>query len=86
MKISVTQKSDGKVYTNDMSNENKMCILEIHFCTSYTQVIVQDEIDGKFTTHDIICDPVGTKPNLVDLIAIQDDETGVIKLEDSPND
>ncbi|AFT66179.1 hypothetical protein Q91_0139 [Cycloclasticus sp. P1] len=53
-------------------------IYEMHFCTSYTQVMIQElDEDGKLTSGEIICLPEGTKPNWVDLIATQNDDTGV---------
>lgn len=73
--VKVKRYSDGKIFTNDMSKRES--IYEIHFCTSYTQVMIQEEDEnGKLTNKDIICSPIGTKPNLVDLIATQEDETG----------
>ncbi len=73
--IKVKRNSDGKIFTNDMSK--KESIYEIHFCTSYTQVMIQEEDEnGELKSKEIICDPVGTKPNPIDLIATQDDETG----------
>lgn len=73
--ISVKRDRDGKVFTNDMSVRES--IYEIHFCTSYTQVKVQEYgEDGKMRSSDIICKPVGVQVNWVDLIAIQDDDTG----------
>lgn len=73
--ISVKRDRDGKIFTSDMSAEES--IYEIHFCTSYTQVRVQElDEDGKLKSLDIICKPEGTKPSLVDLISTQDDDTG----------
>lgn len=37
MEIKVVD-TNGKVFTNDMCSVE--CIIEIHFCTSYTQVTV----------------------------------------------
>lgn len=73
--IKVKRDSDGKVFTNNMSERE--CIYEIHFCTSYTQVMIQEEDEeGKLKSKEIICAPLGTKANPVDLIATQDDEIG----------
>lgn len=73
--ISVKRERDGKIFTSDMSAEES--IYEIHFCTSYTQVKVQElDEDGKLKTLDIICKPEGSQPSWVDLIATQDDDTG----------
>lgn len=33
---------EGNIYTNDMSKNNDKTIIEIHFSTSRTEVIVQD--------------------------------------------
>jgi len=81
MLIKVKDKKTGVIYSTNMMDGNKHSILEINFCTSYTQVTVQDEIevDGKteYPTHDIILPPFGTTPNWVDLIATQDDNEGV---------
>ena len=70
--------SKGKVFSNDMNNIE--CIIEIHFCTSYTQVIVQEkdlETD-KTITRDIII-PIENDSVLeqtIDMIAIKSDEIG----------
>ena len=73
--IKVKRNSDGKIFTNNMSERES--IYEMHFCTSYTQVMIQEEDeDGKLKSKEIICDPVGTKPNPIDLIATQDYEAG----------
>ena len=81
MEIRIKDEVNGKVYSNDMSDKNKQSILEIHFCTSYTQVKVQDTIEteqGNFAypEHDIILPPLGSKVNWVDLIATQYDNKG----------
>ena len=80
MILKVKDNKTGVIYTSDMSDENKHSILNINFCTSYTQVEVQDEIleDGEliYPTHDIILKPSGGKVNWVDLIAIKDDNDG----------
>lgn len=73
--ISVKRDRDGKIFTNDMIA--KESIYEIHFCTSYTQVKVQElDNDGKLKSLDIICKPEGTKASWVDLIATKDCDTG----------
>ena len=78
MLIKVKDKTTNKVYTNEMDND--CCITEIHFCTSYTQVVVQDVInkDGKTTypNHDVILPPLKSEPYWVDLIAIQNSNIG----------
>ena len=80
MLIRVRDDVTGKIYSNDMSENNDLSILEIHFCTSYTQVEVQDKINNgkglEYPTHTICIQPLGTKPNWVDLIAIQDSNAG----------
>ena len=78
MLIKVKDK-EGNVYTSDMSKENDKSILEMHFCTSYTQVIVQDTIideNGKtiYPEKDIIIPLEGG--NWVDMIAVDEDEIG----------
>jgi len=73
--IAVKRHRDGKVFTTDMSKDDG--IYEMHFCTSYTQVMIQEADDeGRLKNSEIICKPVGTEPNWVDLIATQDDDTG----------
>ena len=73
--IKVKRHKDGKVFTTDMS-ENES-IFEIHFCTSYTQVMIQEyDGDGKLQQGEIICEPAGTTPNCIDLIATQHDDSG----------
>lgn len=63
-----------------MSDENKQAILALNFCTSYTEVQVQDqiEIDGeiKYPETTLILPPIGTEPNWIDMIATQDDPEG----------
>jgi len=83
MLLKIKNSKTGKIYTNDMSKDNTQCILSINFCTSYTQVEVQDEIDenGKrtFPTHTIILPVIGvslSEINWVDMIAIKDDVCG----------
>ena len=54
-------------------------IVEIHFSTSYTQVVVQDEVVSEsgcvsWPVHDLII-PIKNS-NWVDLIATQDDDEG----------
>jgi len=34
----------GNVFTNDMTEDNDRIIYEIHFCTSYTQVLTQSRV------------------------------------------
>lgn len=81
MKIAVKDR-EGNIYTNDMSDENKQSIIEIHFSTSYTQVIVQDQIvddegSDRFLTKDIIIpieqDGLGY---VIDMMAVKDYEIG----------
>lgn len=72
--ICVKRKSDGKIFDNNMLKEEG--IYEIHFCTSYTQVKIYEVVDGKLKSKDIICDPVGSNPSWIDLIATKDDECG----------
>lgn len=75
MMIAVRRDRDGKIFTIDMSKDE--CIYEMHFCTSYTQVRVQEADEkGKLQSKDIICLPVGSTPSSLDLIATQDDDTG----------
>ena len=75
--IKVKRNSDEKVFTTDMSKDEG--IYEMHFCTSYTQVMIQElDENGKLTSKEIICNPVGTTPSPIDLIATQEDETGVL--------
>lgn len=75
--ISVKRNKDGKIFTTDMSARDR--IYEMHFCTSYTQVMIHEEVEGGFSmSKEIICPAFGTNPNPIDLIAIQGDDTGVI--------
>ena len=74
--ITVKRDRDNKIFTTDMSKDEG--IYEMHFCTSYTQVRIQEfDENGKLAIGEIICEPVGTKPNWVDLIGTQDDDTGI---------
>ena len=59
-----------------MSDDNKHCILSMNFCTSYTEVQVQDEINENSKVKDLILPPLGSTPNWVDLIATQNDDEG----------
>ena len=83
MLIKIKDLRNGKVYSNDMSNQNTQSILSIHFCTSYTEIEVQDEIDNNgiksFPKHTVILPPYGVALkdiNWVDLIAIQGEARG----------
>lgn len=80
MQVAIKQNDTGQIYSNDMGADNKHSILAMHFCTSYTQVVVQDEVDGKFPTHDIILPAFGTEPNglsyAIDHMATQNDPEG----------
>lgn len=68
---------DGNVYS--MPSETDKCILEIHYCTSYIQFIVQDVViddDGnkKYPTKNIVV--ILDENNWIDLMAIKDNEIG----------
>lgn len=80
MTIKVKDTKTGIIYSNDMSDTNKNSILAINFCTSYTQVTVQEEIDyngGKaYPEHDIIIPSELPEVNWVDMIAVQNDPVG----------
>jgi hypothetical protein len=81
MEIKVKDTNTGVIYSNDMAKGNKHTILEIHFCTSYTQVKVQDEevneVGGNcWPKHDIIIPSELSKVNWVDMIAVQNDPIG----------
>lgn len=77
--ISVKRLSDGKVFTNNMSSDES--IYEIHFCTSYTQVRVQEVLDGKLTSQDVFCRPLGTEMSPIDSISFRgDEEWGILEL------
>ena len=70
--------SKGKVFSNDMSNFE--CIIEIHFCTSYTQVVVQekDTETNKTINRDIVI-PIENENSIeqaIDMIAVKTDEIG----------
>ncbi len=64
MRLAIRELKTGKIYTNDMSRING--IIEIHFCSSYTQVVVQDiiAIGGEATSsaRDLFLKPFGN-PN-----------------------
>lgn len=70
--IRVRRESDGKVFSSDMREDN--VIYEMHFCTSYTQVFVQ-EADGIYLG--LCCPPIGTNPSWWDMVVMQDVEKGV---------
>jgi hypothetical protein len=74
MIIKVKRHWDGKIFTSDMSDPYGDVIIEIHFCTSYTQVIVQDK-EEKQAVSIMILDE-GTKPSIIDTFAIQGIGTG----------
>lgn len=78
MLIEVKDK-EGNIYSSNMSKENNKSILAIHFCTSYTQVNVQDKAVNEYGEYyypekDIIIPLEGG--NWVDMIAIEEDEIG----------
>lgn len=71
--IKVKRNRDGKVFTIDMSE--KETIYEIHFCTSYTQVRIQEHGEnGPYTKNDIFVKPIGTKTNCIDQLAFDGTE------------
>jgi len=74
--IKVKRHKDGKCFTNDISKNE--CIYEIHFCTSYTEVMVQEvDSEGNLRDKQIICQAVGgTESDWIELIATQDDDIG----------
>jgi len=80
MEIKIRDKKTGVVYSSNMNDNNKNAILSINFCTSYTEVEVQDviEVDGKkkFPTHTVILPPFGSETSWIDLIATQEDNEG----------
>lgn len=69
---------EGNLYTNEMFN-NDRTILEMHFCTSYTQVIVQtietDENGKQTYPEKNIIIPL-ENASWVDMIAVSEDEIG----------
>lgn len=72
---------NGQLYTNDMSDNNKHVIIEMHFCTSYTQIIVQDTVEeGEKTIYPtknvIVPLESDTLDYALDMMAITDDEIG----------
>jgi hypothetical protein len=71
MELKIRQKDTGVIYSSDMSDENEHYILSLNFCTSYTQAEVQDKVDGKFTTHDVILPPFETELSWIGSIATQ---------------
>lgn len=74
--IQVKRLKDGKIFTNDMTE--KESIYEIHFCTSYTQVLVQEEDPyGNLKRKDIICPAIGIVPTWEDLLSIRFNDEGV---------
>ena len=73
--IKVKRHKDSKVFTTGMSKNES--IFEMHFCTSYIQVMIQEyDGDGKLWRGEIICAPVGAAPSCIDLIATQHDDSG----------
>ena len=66
---------EGQVFSSDMKNE--FAIIEMHFCTSYTQAIVQFPDEEGYQTKDII---IPTEKNdlesAIDFIAVSEDEIG----------
>ena len=80
MEIKIRDKKTGVVYSSNMNDNNKNAILSMNFCTSYTEVEVQDviEADGKkkFPIHTVILPPFGSEPSWIDLIATQEDNEG----------
>lgn len=76
--IQVKRLKDGRIFTSDMSGKDDACILGISFCTSYTQVVIQEKIGEIFTQFDLICKPICSEPCTIDLIATANDDEGVI--------
>lgn len=76
MEIRIRDLKSGHIYTNDMSDNNNHSILEMHFCTSYTQASVQDRIGSKYITRNVILPPMGSTPDPLDYIALADESHG----------
>ena len=74
MIFKVQRHRDGKVFTSDMSNPYGDVIIEIHFCTSYTQVIVQDKEEKQAVNIMILNE--GAKPSIIDTFAVEGIDTG----------
>ena len=71
--IKVKRNRGGKVFDTDMSKDE--VIYEIHFCTSYTTVCVQEEKDGNpFAKSEIYIKPINLNMNPIDSIAFDGDE------------
>ena len=75
--IKVKRLKDGQVFTSSMSDDNLFCILEIHFCTSYTQVEVYDRSVKPYKQSTVICDPIDSVGCWIDMITVIDDDRGV---------
>lgn len=78
MELKIRDKVTGVIYSSNMNDDNKHTITALNFCTSYTQVTVQDEVlkedGGKiYPEKDIILPTIGTKVSRIDLIATQND-------------
>lgn len=80
MELKIRDIKTGIVYSSNMDDNNKNVILSMNFCTSYTEVEVQEETEvggkKKFPTHTVILPPFGSDPSWTDLIATQEDNKG----------
>lgn len=80
MELKIRQKDTGQIYSNDMGDDNKHKIIEIHFCTSYTQIEVQSTVEGIFSHHSVILPAFGVKAEgmgwAIDHIATQGEAEG----------
>jgi hypothetical protein len=71
--IKVKRKRDEKIFDIDMSKTE--VIYEMHFCTSYTQVKIQEWSEsGKLESKDIFIKSIGMKENPIDMLAFDGDE------------
>ena len=71
--IKVKRNRDGKVFDADMSKNES--IYEIHFCTSYTQVRIQERNDdSKLVSKDVFVKSIGMLENPIDMLAFDGEE------------
>lgn len=85
MKISIKD-NEGNLYENNMQNNVERYILELHFCTSYTEAVCYDVVDGEHIERHIIVENEGANP--IDLLCIGNDkEIGYwVKRAGEPNE
>lgn len=75
LELKVQDKATGKIY-GFSSNPTENTIIEIHYCTSYFQFVIQEYNEGRYIIKNLICPFDNANP--IDLMCIGEGELGEI--------